>query len=402
LEKGFFVQQMSQPEVVLWFTVHGTLTNFYERIAELWNTNNPDRQLDEVEFWTRIKRGDAELKAFKNSVDRSPKFNTQLKPLPNCIETIRALQKAGFTIKIANSADVQSPTGISDVQEWIINHFDHDMAKHLTFTSDKTLLGKGHFVPEVAPDGTIRAVNEVHNILFSDRDEAARGSNPQPLWTQLYYKTKFHPEHHDQKHIFDGWDFDKITAAIREIVEPAPAPTPALAPAPPVIGRKVHNVLGWVFPILVYLFVDLDGCIADFYGQIIRALVERGELAEADGVDFWKRVKAGDPEAKRMKESIDRQPGFYKNLPIFEGAYETVVRLFHTPGFCLFFFDVWRREVRHVPLWEAHVDPHSFWHRDVQACHRARQDCCRLLGPVHLHRPKRLLASRQPGRKHPD
>ena len=26
---------MSQPEVVLWFTVHGALTNFYERIAEL-------------------------------------------------------------------------------------------------------------------------------------------------------------------------------------------------------------------------------------------------------------------------------------------------------------------------------------------------------------------------------
>lgn len=103
--------------------------------------------------------------------------------MPNCIETIRALQKAGFTIKIANSADIWAPTGISDVHEWIIEHFDRDMAKHTTFTPDKTLLGKCHFVPEIAPDGTIRAVNEVHNILFSDRDECARGSNPNPLWT---------------------------------------------------------------------------------------------------------------------------------------------------------------------------------------------------------------------------
>lgn len=54
-------------EIMLWFTVHGTLTNFYERIAEQWNESNPDRKLDEVDFWTRIEGGDAKLRAFNKT-----------------------------------------------------------------------------------------------------------------------------------------------------------------------------------------------------------------------------------------------------------------------------------------------------------------------------------------------
>lgn len=81
------------------------------------------------------------------------------------------------------------------------------------------------------------------------------------------------------------------------------------------------------------MFWDMDGVVADFYGRIVRQL----GLSDEEGIEFFRRFRAGDPEAKAMKDEIDRKPGFYFGLEMFQAAHDVVIKLGRMPGFQVMF-----------------------------------------------------------------
>jgi 5'(3')-deoxyribonucleotidase len=337
---------------------------------------------DPVDFWRRIMAGDKELKSLKDRYDRSVGFNSSLKAYEGAEQTIKALDRRGFNVYFLTSPDTQSSTYHSEIQGWVRRVFGQEFCSKIIFSCDKTVVGFSDPKMVQAADGSWHAENTVRNILIDHRRPKGRNED-RPPWDQLFFLHQFNQEYASERHVFSAWSYENVVAAIEHITGlslPAVGVTPDLAPssdpgasdlraaedqdegkdwqhlerdperdreAKPEPATSKQNVISAErFPLLarwlhlgfrVLIWCDMDGVVADFYRRIVDEHKRRSGLDEFDGVAFWNKFRTGDPEAKKIKDSIDREPGFYMSLPVIKGAQEALTRLAQIPGFEVIF-----------------------------------------------------------------
>jgi len=183
-------------DLVLFVDMDATIADYYAGVEQaIVSTTGKSVAPD---FWTKIESRDTYARDLKSSVDRVSGFYATLPPIPGAVETLKELDRLGFTIFFLSTPDARSTSCHSDKNVWISAAFGADWCTRLILTHDKTLVG----------------VHGKRNILIDDNTKLT-GHNKTPLWTQILKQTPYNQWEKDAikgrfPHMLSEWSLSNV------------------------------------------------------------------------------------------------------------------------------------------------------------------------------------------------